>query len=300
MIEKLTKKQESLLSVYRDKWIATGLSTVMPETAEVQKIIDGVYTQLLNKPCVPVVVLDNPRDTWLAVCIHEGVFKNGDYKQKPPSLVYPFLDGCFMSGYFAFYDYCLNVFKIKIDKIVAERFAAFERTSELSLIYPFDDVCYVCRKPVEIHVNSANQLHNISGASVKYLGGFELYHLNGVVVSKKIATIHAKKITVDMVLSEKNVEVRREILRKMGVDNFVAKLGVKPVCISPDNVYALYNIVVGDGINAYYLKMLNPSTGQWHFEGIASEAFDDGVTIDNALAWRDSDAGAYIRPEQLS
>ena len=38
MIEKLTKKQESLLSIYRDKWLDVGLSTDRINLVEAIKI----------------------------------------------------------------------------------------------------------------------------------------------------------------------------------------------------------------------------------------------------------------------
>lgn len=67
MVIKLTKKQEAKLAEYRDKWLKIGLSTESPSLEETKKIIDGVYTHLLNKITVPIVVLDNPYLTWIAV-----------------------------------------------------------------------------------------------------------------------------------------------------------------------------------------------------------------------------------------
>jgi hypothetical protein len=46
--------------------------------------------------------------------------------------------------------------------------------------------------------------------------------------------------------------------------------------------YELITLDLGDGRNRPYLKMLNPSTGTYHLEGIEPTI----NTVDRALAWR--------------
>ena len=311
-IEKLTKKQEAQLEVYRDKWLAIGLSTEQPSFERTKEIIDNVYIHLLEKPIVPVVVLDNPYDTWVAVCIHasernqvgnqvwnqvENQVRNQVRDQKNLlNFVYPYLDGNLMSGYFSFYDFCLNELKVDLDIKFKNIFNVYKDTSELSLIYPFDDICFVCSKPIEIYFNENKVLHNSNGASIKYKNGFELYHLNGVKVTKEIVKIKPEKITVNMILQEQNVEVRRELLRKLGIDNFIKKLKTKPIDTPEDKVYELYKFKIGNDIDATYLKMLNPSLKDtYHFEGVANSC----KTVEEALAWRDSE-DVYIKPIELT
>ena len=139
-------------------------------------------------------------------------------------------------------------------------------------------------------------LHNSNGPSIKYKNDFELYHLNGVKVTKDIIKIKPEKITVNMILREQNVEVRRELLRKLGIDNFIKKLKTKPVNVSEDKIYELYKIKIGDNIKATYLKMLNPSLeNTYHFEGVSNNC----NTVEQALAWRDSEE-VYINPIKLT
>jgi len=372
VITKLTKKQEAKLVEYRDKWLKIGLSTENPSFEETKKIIDDVYTHLLNKITVPVVVLDNPYLTWIAVSQYvlksnqvrnqvwdqvrnqiwnqvenqvrnqvrnqiwnqvenqvenqvrnqvwnqvenqiwnqvenqvENQVRNQVWNQvrnqveknkKLLDFVYPYFDGNFMSSYFSYYEYFLQELKIKIDKEVLIKFNIYKETSKLSLIYPFDDICFVCKKPTEIHFNENKVLHNDKGASIKYGGDFELYHLNGVLVDKKIVITPSDKITVKQILSEKNVEVRRELLRKVGIDNFIKKSKSKPIEISDDKQYELFKIKIGTDKYGMYLKMKNPSLeNTYHFEGVSDEC----NTIEKALAWRDSEV-AYIKPSILT
>ena len=229
-IKKLTKKQEVQLEVYKNKWLEIGLSTKQPSFDRTKEIIDNVYIHLLEKPVVPVVVLDNPYDTWVAVCIYVleqnqvmnqvmNQVENQVWDQKELlNFVYSYLDGNLISGYFSFYDFCLTELNIDLDIKFKNNFNVYKDTSELSLIYPFDDICFICSKPIEIHFNENKVLHNSNGASIKYKNGFELYHLNGVKVTKEIIKFKPEKITVNMILQEQNVEVRRELLRKLGID----------------------------------------------------------------------------------
>ena len=327
-IEKLTKKQEAQLEVYKNKWISIGLSTEHPSFERTKEIIDNVYVHLLQKTVVPVVVLDNPYDTWISVCIYafeenqvrnqvenqvwdqvwnqvENQVRNQVWNQVGNQVrdqkdlmdfIYPYIEGNFISGYFAFYDFCLNELNLDLDINLKNNFNVYKDTSELSLVYPFNDICFACSKPIEINFNENKVLHNAQGASIKYKNGFELYHLNGVKITKEIAKIKPEKITVNMILQEQNVEVRRELLRKLGINNFIKKLKTKPIEISEDKIYELYKIKLGEDLNGTYLKMLNPSLKDtYHFEGVANTC----NTIEEALAWRDSE-DVYIKPIELT
>jgi hypothetical protein len=72
MIDKLTKKQKAKLEVYKNKWLDIGLSTKNISNEEAVKIIHNLYEKLLDKPKVPVVVLDSPLQCWIAVCMFSG------------------------------------------------------------------------------------------------------------------------------------------------------------------------------------------------------------------------------------
>jgi hypothetical protein len=57
--------------------------------------------------------------------------------------------------------------------------------------------------------------------------------------------------------------------------------------------YGLFVMDLGDGIPRHYLRMLNPSTGVWHVEGV----HPDCRTVAEALAWRNQ---ADVPPEILT
>jgi hypothetical protein len=153
------------------------------------------------------------------------------------------------------------------------------KTSDVSLIYPFEDFCVISEKPIDIKMKNM-VLHNDKGAAVSYADGFSVYSLNGVRVTRELVETPAEKLDPQLVVKETNAEVRREIVRKIGVERLVQKLGAKT--LDKKGNYELLNIDLGENRIRPYLKMLNPSVGTWHIEGVSPGC----RTIEQAINWR--------------
>jgi hypothetical protein len=94
--------------------------------------------------------------------------------------------------------------------------------------------------------------------------------LNGVSVPKEIVITPSDKLDPSLILKEKNAEIRREIVRKIGVERVCEKLETKT--IEKNNGYELLEIpIAGMETKAKYLKMKNPSIDTFHIEGVASD-----------------------------
>jgi len=105
--------------------------------------------------------------------------------------------------------------------------------------------------------------------------------LNGVRMKPEHVLTPAENISPEIVLSEANTDIRRELLRKVGIERMIEKLPHKKL----DSVgsYELYSIDLGNGVSdARYLKMTNPSIGVFHMEGISGEC----DTVEKALNFR--------------
>jgi hypothetical protein len=81
-----------------------------------------------------------------------------------------------------------------------------------------------------------------------------------------------------LVRTETNVEIRREIVRKIGIEKICKDLHAKKID-NKDN----YELLLLD--NRPYLKMLNPSIGVYHIEGVPLEC----KTVEDALNSRKPD-----------
>jgi hypothetical protein len=85
------------------------------------------------------------------------------------------------------------------------------------------------------------------------------------------------------VLAEQHADVRRELIRMVGVERMLAKLPHKRLDKCGD--YELFSINLGNGVtDARYLKMSNPSVSAWHIEGVSPEC----DTIEKSLNWRNN------------
>jgi hypothetical protein len=182
---------------------------------------------------------------------------------------------------------------IKFEKELKTKYEVLRNTLELGLIFPLScGICVVCEKPEEIHRNKVGQLHNANGPAVKY-ADYEVFALNGVRLKREIVMIQAEKLDPALILTENNAEVRRELVRKIGIERVALKLGAKVLDKSEDGVYELLDINMGDGRTRPYLKMRNPSIATWHLEGVHPEC----KTVIAALQWRNQ---TDATPRQLT
>jgi hypothetical protein len=109
---------------------------------------------------------------------------------------------------------------------------------------------------------------------VLYGDGYSLYDLNGVLVSKKIVEIPFDKLDAKILLSAENAEVRREIVRKIGIERVCRDLNAEVVEEGEDQIgqpCELLKLDIGDGNKRPYLKIINPSIGTYHIEGVPVE-----------------------------
>ncbi len=156
----------------------------------------------------------------------------------------------------------------------------FEFQKNIGYVFYYKDICFISERPVEIHKKGI-QLHNEIGPSVLFEDGYCLWNLNGVEVPRWLIETNKEDIDVNLILQEKNVEVRREILRKIGINSVVEKLNCE-VIDKDKEIYELLKVPLGENIFGNYLKMKNPSISTYHLEGVPNEC----NTIEKALAWR--------------
>jgi len=148
-------------------------------------------------------------------------------------------------------------------------------------IYWTDTTVYWFAKPIckTILMNNRKILHCETTPAL-ISDWVDLYSLNGVFVTQEIVMTPAEKLDPKLVLTEKNAEIRREIVRKIGIERVCIKLGAETLDKKDD--YELLNLNLGDGRKRPYLKMKNPSIATYHLEGIPPEI----NTVEQALNWR--------------
>ena len=121
--------------------------------------------------------------------------------------------------------------------------------------------------------------------------GFAIYALNGVRVPRVLVVTPAAELPAKMAVEEKNVEIRREIIRKIGIERLCTDLGAK--VLNKRYGYELIELKLGDSRRRPYLKMSNPSIDAIHVEGV----HPDCKTVEEALKWRNQ---SDILPANIS
>lgn len=145
-------------------------------------------------------------------------------------------------------------------------------------------------------------------------------------VNEQPIRVDVEKLPLTDVFKLRNVSHRRILIDYYGLDAILATLDSKVLDseVINGNSYQLvmvsspyYNSPLGNGMVGTYLRMINPSTGETHFEGVPNyrstrprvahpRAFPltsrgglSSQTVRGALAWRDGE-DEYTVPVQLT
>ncbi|MFW6272315.1 MAG: DUF6745 domain-containing protein [bacterium] len=265
MNERLSQNQKDKISEYVDKWIKIALDTKVSNRLKAEELIDKIYKQIGEAPVSKI---------WCRSPFEAQKLLKEKYNHDAELSNFCFNGSD--AGWLAYCDFLKNEMNNNVDDILLQ----IELALYCGWYYPTDELCILCEKPEEIHYDNERHLHNDGGPAIKYLDGECLYFLNGVKVSKEIAETPWHELDPKLILKESNAEVRREIVRKVGIERVVVELDAN--CIDKEGKYELLLLNIGDDILRPYLKMLNPSIGTWHVEGV----HPDCKTVKDALAWR--------------
>lgn len=286
MIEKLTEAQEAAIPKYVDKWTKIGLSTDQLELGQVEEIVHTFQKNALDTEPTPVHLFQSPISAWNKVCdlceITEEDRKN---------FIYPFLDGSFSAGTFAYYDFFIEECGIELTAELLKKWHAWKETSKLGLVYVFPEFVVASQKPTAIHRNEFG-LHGDGVPALQYGEEFKMWYLNGVSVPQYLAETPAEDLDVEFFNKEQNADVKAEFIRKYGVERLLEK---GKLVDTHENYkkewwtksgYELFDMKEHfpniDVDRVLFLKMVNQTTGIFHVEAV-SPGCD---TIEKALRER--------------
>jgi len=118
--------------------------------------------------------------------------------------------------------------------------------------------------------------------------------LNGVNVGERIASAKAEDLNPAEFAKIENVEIRREFVRKVGIERIVSKIGAKTIDKAGDGEYELLSVDLGGSVGVWpYLKKRNRSIGCYHLEAVDRAC----STVESAIKWRNQ---ATTYPSQLT
>ena len=281
LIKELTEAQIAKFDDYRDRYIDFGYSSRPADREAAEKCIDEVYAAGVPDPFPP------PKKVWVespmagALMAFDIMAKDGDASLKVDTILECGF-GQHDVSWLAFYSFFSN----ECDLASAKPAMPLAKLSEYcGWWWPFDELCILSERPSVLKINDRSQLHCDGGPSLLYPDGFSLFTLNGVCVPENIVMTPAEELDPKLIFSETNAEIRREILRKMGIDRFIQYCNPKVLDAKGD-----YELLEINDIERFprmvYLKMINPSIGTYHVEGVA----DHCKTVQEAINWRAGDS----------
>jgi len=203
-------------------------------------------------------------------------------------------------GWTGFYDFVLNELFPKKKKDFKLFIELTTHWKELHYYLLFPEIAFVSDFPELNTTNDIGQLHSYDIPALLYRDGYSLFYSNGVEMSKEQIITPAKDITKEMFLSETNVDKRRELSRKIGIEKTVEMLGAEVIDTYKSKSGGLYELLMIDfdnrGNKRPYLKMKNQSLKDvWHIEGV-----DPNVkTVKEAIMFRNK-LTQFIEPEEVT
>lgn len=295
-ITQLTPEQEAQIPEYVTKYVGIGLNTERIDPAKAEEFALRLYAFLKREPPT-VICTEGINSAWettvlCAIAQDQNIsFKEAKEKHSDEvskiTFVEPFFDGQFCASYVGWFNYMKSI-GVKID---AETFV-YEDATQFGPIWAMEKYCIFSDRMLECHRNAAGQLHKNGGPAVKYVDGTAVYFLNGVSVPQWLAESDDHSLDPKQFATIQNVEVRREFIRKVGVDRICLELGSK--IVDKAEGYELHVIDLGGETGAWpYLKMKNPSIDAWHMECVDKSC----TTVAQALEFRNQ---STLKPEQLT
>jgi hypothetical protein len=162
---------------------------------------------------------------------------------------------------------------------------------------PHQHICWVSERHNVLRQNGEGRLHCETGPALEYPDGWAIFALNGVVMESRHVLTPAERLDPQGILGERNVDVRRELLRKVGMPRLL-KFGKEVDRQGDYRLIDMSPVFKGTGVRyAPYLLMESVSAaGAQHLEGVSPEC----RTVEQAINWRASDIAQTWKPEQLS
>jgi hypothetical protein len=100
---------------------------------------------------------------------------------------------------------------------------AFQGTIESACWwYPHKDFVMACERPVMIHRDAEGRWHDESGPAIAWPDGWGVHAIHGVRVPADVVE-QPSSITVDRIEAERNAEVRRVMIQRIGLERYVAE-----------------------------------------------------------------------------
>lgn len=221
-IEKLTPEQEAMLPIIRDKFIKIGLCCDPANRPEAEDGVRMAYEAAKLPPPKSFLWFRSPLEG--ATEVAKMVAKEDkDTKKKLSDRVKEQIQSAIWgqhdAGWLSFYNFFGEVVGLECVK----RLDGLTKVAmNAGWWWAFDTVAVLTERPVELHRDEQNRLHNETGPAIAYPDGFAVYAIHGVRLPKKVI-MNPQDLTLKEINSEKNAEIKRIMRERFGEGRFLAE-----------------------------------------------------------------------------
>lgn len=218
-LENLTPQQESLLDVYKDKWLEIGLCTDPIDFEETKKAVNECYECAGLTPPTDIYKCDSPES---AINLISELSNNTDKASILSDQIY----GCHDAGWLSFYDFFLNESDVTgIDSVKG----LIRLAKNCGWWAAYDTVAVVQERPKSIKFDDEKRLHCQDGPAITYRDGLEVYAWHGVRVDKEWIMNPSESLNPTIALNCENLEKRRVACEILGWDKILDQLNCKVI-----------------------------------------------------------------------
>ena len=302
-ITELTAQQVEQLQAFRAEWFEVGICTERADRPKAEAAILAMRDEIGVANKRPTVI-------WCAspaTCILADTLLKGrqslrqslgqslrqSLEQSLEQSLGQSLSECWWGQHeaywIAFYLFCRDILGVKYEAEASRHLDLWRDIAQsCGWWWCFENYVVVSERPTIVRMNTDERLHSDIGPALAFADGWNVYALNGVRVPAQLVDTPAEDLDAGWLMREKNAEVRRELVRKIGIEKICKDLHA--VVIDSMGEYELLALDLGDGRRRPYLKMKNPSIGVYHIEGVHPECH----TVCDALNWRNHLTPAMI------
>jgi hypothetical protein len=132
------------------------------------------------------------------------------------------------ASWLGFYDYFEKVVGIDASPI----HGLMDMARHAGWWWPFEGGVVLTEKPTSIKLDERLRLHSVDGPAVEYPDGYKVYCYHGIQVKPDVI-LSPKSITPDRIDGETNAEMRRVLLERFGLENYLKTGGAVMIHSDP-------------------------------------------------------------------
>lgn len=203
MLEKLSEKQESILSVYADKWTQIGFSIDPVDFDKSVNLIKKHYADcgldipnnfhLVDSPMAAINLLNSKYNINKKQIINNACYGNHD------------------ASWLSYYDFFINETSVILDEKIVN---LIELAKICGWWYPYDDVVVIQQRPSLINFEDG-VVQSTTGPAIQFPDGYSIYIIDGIRLNEQII-MRPETLTIHQINSEQDQDKRSIMIDRFG------------------------------------------------------------------------------------